>query len=352
MASRSKDDGLREAVTAAAHAAQERRFHRASREASSWKSIAKTYMTEVEETRAHIDALLMLNEADLKVVPIEPVGKKGDRHSTSTACALLSDLHIDERVRPQEVPGGRNRFGPEVAEERIDNFARNFIKLIDSARATTSIHQAALFALGDNFSGWIHPELMHSTEMTPIESIDWLQQRFVRLIDYLLKHSGLEKLHLLCMVGNHSRITMKEHSAPATASLEYILYRWLASHYGGEPRVKFQVPQSKREVTTISGVRVRWLHGNQWGYNRGTGGVVVPMQGAIKTWESGEPADLTVCGHWHTYHPGRNTLINGSLIGYTAYSSKFGPWEPPQQAFFLLSDKYRRVTMHAPVFVE
>jgi hypothetical protein len=43
--------------------------------------------------------------------------------------------------------------------------------------------------------------------------------------------------------------------------------------------------------------------------------------------------------------------VNGSLIGPTAYGMKVGSFEPAQQAFFLIDERYGRTAMH-PILVE
>lgn len=336
---------------AEAQATAERKLHRATTTAAEWRALARVYMREADEANKRLEAALALSEP-CNPKPIEPIAKKGDKHSPSTACIVASDWHIDERVRPQDVPGGRNRYSPEIAEQRLENLWQRSVKMIDAQRSSTSINNAVLLLLGDLFSGWIHEELRSSTEMSPIDSVLWLQPRIVAGIDYLAKHGDFERLDIACIVGNHSRITTKQHAVPASASLETILYRWLASHYQEHLQVRFHLTNATRVSIPVGQVHLRYHHGDAWRYQGGVGGVIVPMMRLTQKWSLTERADHDTYGHWHTYQPGPRSTGNGSLIGYNAYGALHAPYEPPQQALFLISHKFQRVTVQAPIFVE
>lgn len=327
----------------------ERRVERIRATASEWKAIARVYARERDEAEAKVEALIGMSEAQSRARPIRPLAKRGDRHSLSTPVLVLSDWHVDETVNPAEVPGGKNRFNSSIAEQRLDNLWRNSVKLINSFRSATTIHDCVAMCLGDHFSGWIHTELRSSTEMSPTDSVDWLFPRITAGLDYLAKHGDFEKIYVPTCPGNHSRITEKEESVPAKASLEYLMFRFLARHYEEHPQIEVYTSRATRNVIPIGNTLVRYMHGNQWRSRGGIGGITTPMQTAMSRWN--ERADHSAFGHWHQYTPGPRWTGNGSLIGHTAFGAKYGPWEPPQQAMFLVSHKHG-VTMQAPIFCE
>ena len=89
---------------------------------------------------------------------------------------------------------------------------------------------------------------------------------------------------------------------------------------------------------------LRFNHGHLgWRYNDGLGGVHGPLWKVItQKWDKQIKADLTICGHYHTYTPaarGRGYIVNGSTIGAAPYGIHFG-FEDPAQAFFLIHNKY------------
>ena len=339
---------IEEAAVEEARANYERRAHRYRASASEWKSLASLYLRELELIQSRFDALASLHESELEPrVVIEPTRSGA---SESVACLVVSDLHVEEEVKPASVQG-RNRYNLEIAETRMDTLWRNTVKLIDGARANTNIHRCVLFLMGDLYSGHIHEELRETTLLSPIKSIEWLQPRLISGINYLLKH--VKKLDVICKIGNHSRITFKQHlSNPEDHSLEWLLYLWLQSYFQTEKRVTFNIAPAYHTYVNILGVSVRAHHGDAFRYAGGVGGIQVPMNLAISRWNQAEVADQDVMGHWHKYTPG-TALINGSLIGYGPLSVRFrSGFEPPQQAFFVVSGKHRRVTQHSPVLVE
>lgn len=342
---------IRELEDLSVRADYEKQLAKARGDASRWRGLAEVFRKEAEDAAHRFDTLLGLDSAKLSH-EVSPAPRRGDKHSLSTPLLLVSDLHVEERVLPEHVPGGRNRYDLTIAEERLDQLWRNQVKMIDGQRSSTTIHQAVLFLLGDNYSGWIHPELQHSTQLSPTQCVTWLQPRLTAGIEYLCKHAGLEELHVACIPGNHSRITPQQYSVPSVASLEDVLYRWMASHYQKHAQVRFHIPTASRETMPVGRVRVRYHHGDSWRYNGGLGGMTIPMNRLLQTWSKTERADHDVFGHWHTYTPGAYFTGNGSLIGYNAYGARIAPYEPPQQGFLLVSHKYDRVTVQAPIFVE
>ncbi len=326
------------------------RAERIRASAAEWKSLYSATLRKLELTQSRLDSLLAIKEDRLVERVLIPPTQ--GRPTESVACLVVSDLHVEEEVPPQTVQG-RNAYNLQIAEARLDTLWRNAVKLIEAARAQTKIGRVVLFLLGDLYSGHIHEELREVTALTPITSILWLKPRIVSGINYLLKHC--EHLDVVAKVGNHSRITFRQHlSRTEEHSLEWLLYQWLVDHYGTERRVKFHLTPSYHTFVDVLGVRVRAHHGDAFSYYGGVGGVSVPMMRAIHNWNTAEMADLDVMGHWHSYDSSTGrAIVNGSLIGYSPLSIRFkSPFEPPQQAFFVVSGKHRRVTLRAPIFVE
>lgn len=328
----------------------ERRAYRYQSTAAEARSLSQFYLKELERVQARLDAMLAIREDRLvERVIVEP---KRAGTSESVACIVASDWHVEEEVPPESVQG-RNAYNLSIAEARLDALWRNAVKLIDGARANTRIDRAILFLLGDLYSGHIHEELRETTALSPIESILWLKPRIVSGIDYLMGH--VERIEVVAKIGNHSRTTLRQHlSNPEQHSLEWLLYQWLAEHYSASKRVTFHLTPSYHTFVDVLGVKIRAHHGDGFRYGGGIGGLAVPMQVAISRWNRSETADHDCIGHWHSYDSSTGiATVNGSLIGYSPLSVRFrSPYEPPQQAFFIVSGKHRRVTLRAPIFVE
>lgn len=337
-------------VHSAEAASEKRRAERIRATADEWKHLAQHWQKELNLLQERFDALTIIREDALPDRVVVDGVSKGT--SESVACIVASDWHVEEEVKPSSVQG-KNRYDLSIAEKRLDTLWRNSVKLIDGARAHTRIDKIVLFLLGDLYSGHIHEELRETSLLSPIESILWLKPRIVSGINYLLDHC--KKLEVVCKVGNHSRITFKQHlSNPESHSLEWLLYHWLAEYYGPLKQVSFHLTPSYHTYLDILGVKVRAHHGDSFRYSGGIGGLAVPMQVSIARWNRAEHADLDVMGHWHSWDSSTGVgIVNGSLIGYSPLSVRFrSSFEPPQQGFFIISGKHRRVTIRAPILVE
>ncbi len=138
-------------------------------------------------------------------------------------------------------------------------------------------------------------------------------------------------------------------------SLEWMMYHAIKAQLASEPRITVQLDNSYHSYVQVYGKTIRFNHGHiGWRYNDGLGGVHGPLWKCItQRWDKQIKADLTCCGHYHTYTPaarGRSYIVNGSLIGATPYSLSFG-YEDPIQAYFLVHSKYGIVGQR-PLFVD
>jgi hypothetical protein len=319
--------------------------------ATEWRRIAEGARRELEVADARIDALLKIKQYS-KPIKIKRRVKQGKNQST--AVLVASDWHVEEEVEPDQV-SGLNRYNLEIAEARIEKFWRNSLTLTDIARSHTQINDLLLLLLGDFYSGRIVEELTEITALSPVEAVMWLKPRIQAGIDYLLEHGDFERITVVGKIGNHSRITVKPRVANAEKhSLEWLLYFALADIYQGNPRVVFNLEPSYHTIIDVYGFKLRVHHGDYLRYQGGIGGLSVPLNRAIFQWNRGAPADMDAMGHWHSWSAsiGR-AIVNGSLIGYNRFGVKIkAEFEPPQQGFFTISEKYGCETMRAPVFVE
>lgn len=150
----------------------------------------------------------------------------------------------------------------------------------------------------------------------------------------------------------NSRITQKIHNATEVGnSLEGLMYHNMAMCFENEPRVQFVIGEGYHTYLTIYDKLVRFHHGHAIKYKGGVGGVYIPLNSAITQWNKAKFAYLDVLGHWHQQRDGGNFMINGSIIGYSAYSLFIkAEYEEPKQLFFLI-DRDRGKTIVAPILV-
>jgi hypothetical protein len=275
----------------------------------------------------------------------------------ATAVLLYSDLHPEEVVTPDTV-SNLNEFNLEIAQQRNDDLIVGARWMLDTVRARGDhpgfvVRDVVLAMLGDVISNTIHPELAESNSLLPADAILFVQQMCQDVIDGLLADEEIAQIYIPCCHGNHDRLTPRiRHQTKAGNSLAWILYHTLAGHYADEPRVRFDIARGNMVYSEIYDHTIRWTHGDDIRYHGGVGGLTIPMRKAIDSWNQSRPAALTCCGHWHQFIDHRDFVVNGSLIGYTAYAQAIkARWEPAAQAFFLL-DRDRGKRIASPILLQ
>ena len=311
----------------------------------------KALVKQLADKEQQLEDAIALS-SDIRDVQIEPISvesKKG--RSQSTAVVVASDWHLEERVKPETIEH-LNQYTVNIAEKRAKAFFRNALKLIEMSRSNTNIDNLILALIGDFITGYIHPELMESNQLSPVQAcvkaFEWLCSG----IDFLLKHGKFKRILIPCCVGNHGRTTEKRRiSTEQDNSYEWLLYQFISNHYKDNPRIEMQAGGGYLSYLKVYDMTLRFHHGHNVRFGGGVGGISVPLNKAIAQWDKFKRADLDVIGHWHQRQSTNKYVINGSLIGYNAYALSIkAEFENPCQTFFLLHpDKGK--TVEAPILV-
>lgn len=282
--------------------------------------------------------------------PIVPRDDARDREAT--AVSLWSDWHVEEIVDPAEV-GFRNAYNPAICAARVQRLVEGTLWLTEMHRERFAIRDLCLWLGGDFISGYIHEELEETNGMGPPEAALFAQRLIGGAITTLLDQGSYERIVVPCNVGNHGRIHKRRRiKRRAKNSYEFMIYANLAEYFRHDPRVEFSVAGGSHTYLDVYGQRIRFHHGDDVRYWGGVGGLSIPLNKAIRSWQTYERADLTCIGHFHQYLHGRDFVVNGSLIGYNAFALSIkAEYEDPQQAFFLV-DKRRGRTCKSPIWVE
>jgi len=305
------------------------------------KEVDKKYRALMDENarlRSERDAAIGIMGSKPKPFKITARKKKDGGEATVLAC--LSDVHCEEIVEKYKV-NGLNEHNPDISKRRVSRFFDLVLRFLRTERAETDVDNLVLWLGGDFFTSNMHDAPI---AMPPMVACMYAQDMLVSGIKFLQEHEPNLKIHVVCSVGNHSRKdTWKpvNQSVEQEMSLEFMMYHALKSIF---PDIKWQIDQSYHSYVDIMGMTVRFNHGHLgWRYNQGLGGVHGPLWKVIsQTWDNQIPADLTVCGHYHTWTPaslGRPYIVNGSTIGTSPYGMSFGS-EPPAQMFCLIHSKY------------
>lgn len=272
---------------------------------------------------------------------------------TATVVCMLSDLHLDEVVLPEEVDG-LNAYNRAIAEIRLKTWTANTIKMARQHLAGLKYDGFVLLLGGDIFSGDIHEELSETNEDTMIGSLLYWAEQIGAAIDMLATEFG--KVHVAAVAGNHGRTTRKPRAKlRARTNFDWLLAKMLERHFRTDKRVTFQIPESSDCLVSIYGQGHLLTHGDQAHGGGGIGGIYPPImrlraRKAQRYLAIGSSFDTLWLGHWHQYMPSPSMIINGSMKGYDeyAYINNFG-CEQPQQALAVVTS-HRGIILQAPIF--
>lgn len=314
----------------------------------------KVLQDELERANSALhDALqVMKYKAVIHQMNIPTTDVSGD----ATAFLLLSDVHCDE-VIPKYKVNGLNEHNPDISKRRVSKVFERALKFIRVDRQETNVDNLVVWLGGDFFTS----STMHdaSCAFPPIVAVMFAQDLIVSGLTFLLQNEEKLRIHVVCSVGNHSRLSGSSkpvnQSSEQEHSLEWFMYHAIKTQFASERRISFQLDNSYHSYVNVYGKVIRFNHGHiGWRYNDGLGGVHGPAWKVItQKWDKQINADLTCMGHYHTYTPsalGRSYIINGSTVGVSPYSLSFGR-EPPCQAYFLVHSKYGIVGQR-PLFAE
>lgn len=305
----------------------------------------KTYAQRLADTEKERDTALNLRSQRLVAPKIDA---PSDGPSRATAFAIAGDWHVEETVESKSV-NGLNAFDLTVAEMRVKSFFNSVLKLVKIERNGTVIDDLVLVFLGDLMTGYIHEELQESNGLSPTETVLWLRKQIVSGIRMLRQRGAFKRIIIPCCYGNHGRTTKKpRNSTGAANSYEWMLYNILRDDL---PDCEWWIADGYFLYLPVYGKEIRIHHGDNVVYGGGIGGLTIPAEKAIASWNKARTPLLDIFGHHHVAFQTPRWICNGPLIGYNAYALAIkAAYEPPSQTFFLL-DPERGRTITAPIFL-
>ena len=309
--------------------------------------------TALRETVEH-ELGVLRHLGNRQTSPPKWLTRKGTSKHRGTVCSILSDLHFDEVVRPEEL-NGYNAYNREIAEKRLRRWAertiilaRDYIQGID--------YDGAMVALGgDVVTGTIHDELARTNEAEVADTVVHWTERLEAALRMIVDEFG--RLHVPCVDGNHDRAYKQiPTKRRARSSVTWIVYNFLARAFQNDKRVTFTIAESPDLRFKVYDHRYLLTHGDSFSGGSGIAGIMSPLmlgqhRKLRKLSEMGDPYDTMLLGHFHQYLTLPSMIANGCLKGYDEYaSSRNFPPEPPQQAFWISTPEFGP-SLHAPVRV-
>lgn len=296
----------------------------------------KKYLKHIQDLEQKVEKYEEVTKAmkdyNPKVLPIRQIGG-----IESVGMLLISDTHPAERVLRHEV-NGLNEYNPEVAERRIQNIFINGRKIFRMSCDSYNADTIVVALLGDMITGTIHDSLRETNTMGYSEEVPFITKLIVDGINYLSEDKKIKKILVRCHVGNHGRITedYRYGKNERDNNSEHIVYTFVKQLTASNSKVTVEIPMSQMSYMDILGTKVRFMHGHgQFSFREGVGGITIPLNKKIPKLNEGVYADLTVMGHFHRFLDGDKFVINGTTMGTTPYSLKFGHTDPTQTFFYI-----------------
>lgn len=304
--------------------AEARRVRMAARTIAEIKGENAILHRTVDVLEEHLAVRDALREAIRKPPVLRP--SKRERGEGVVPVAFQSDEHYDEEFTLAQT-GGRNEQNPEIAEEKVHNYVKRLIRLIEREAADNPVPYLIAPMLGDMMAGELHPKSERETSMTPTEAARFAYRLKRTIIDSLLA-TDLPRIVIPCVDGNHGRTTARRTPGlNQRYSHEHDVYLRLADHYHelGERRVEFYVPEQDFVTLPIAdGLSLCITHGDSVQGGGGIGGLAPPLLRAVSRWRRAFPADFYGLGHFHTLVDLGSVVVNPCAVGFNPYAAALG----------------------------
>jgi hypothetical protein len=341
-------DGLKELDPERVLAA-ERKAHKAE---------LKEREVELDRLRALLDISGLVGQQRGRRIEYRTTARKPRRHK-AVVTMILSDLHLDESVRPEEMHHA-NAYDRRIAQQRLARWVEKACSLPRDHMAGVDYDGCALFLAGDLLSGDIHEELRKTNADTIAGSIAYWIDPLSKAVGALADTYG--KVTVDVVAGNHGRNPLNRRSPAKGRARDNFdtLIGWLiARDHADDPRIEVHVEESTDAFRTIYSTRYMVNHGDSAKGGSGIVGALSPLmlfshRKGKSTAATGMPYDLMVVGHWHQLMllPGQGLIVNGSLKGWDEYARISGfSYEPPQQGLWLTTPEHG-VTLTMPIQVQ
>ena len=254
------------------------------------------------------------------------------------AIALFSDAHIEETVNADTVLG-LNEYNIDIAEERIQKYFVNLVNALNE----DGVESLIFASLGDTISGYIHEELAQNNSLTPLEATFKAQSLIYNGLEYIVENSSVEHIKFIGIVGNHSRTTKKiQHANGHVMSYEWLMYKNIEKQIQlAKLPIEVEIPNSEMAVLqTSDGKKYMFMHGFQ--IKSSGNGTVCGLYPALNRLslklDRNFHQDKIYIGHFHSCISIPNATVNGSIIGFNAYSLSNGfSYEEPCQMYELFN---------------
>ena len=275
---------------------------------------------------------------------IKPTAKK---NHCEIAALVLSDFHLSEVINDVEV-NGVNKYNSIICANRLWEAIQSAVKIIKLHQSLYTIEELWIPLLGDLIAGTIHPELELSNDLSDPSAVV-LCSRLLQIALLELKTLGIP-IRLDCIVGNHSRTTLKMPTKRVwQTNYDWLIYEVVSDYFKDDPQINFNIHTGYISIVKKYGFNFALLHGIDVKVNK-TEALEDRIRAIFddKAYRdsaglTGQTFDQIIIGHLHTPTLTEKLIVNGSILG----QSELGvAWRlrpvSAQQILFGISSKHPR----------
>jgi hypothetical protein len=292
----------------------------------------------VEELKAAQSSSVMPSKSKFVTQKPKTTPHVKSGHS-ETATAMISDLHLSERVRLQE-SNNINIYSSMVAANRMWEHVTTIKQILSLHKSLYKLDQLWVPILGDMINGSIHPELALTNDLTdPAATV--LAARLLGMAVTELTSLGLP-IEADCIVGNHPRLTLKMPTKRvAHLSFDWVVYEMFADQFKKNDQVKVNVHTGQIALVEKYGWRFALEHGIDV-----SSGAEEALEDRIRalfddptyrqaTGLEGASFDMILMGNMHKSKVLERTRVNGCYTGQNelGMSWRLKPIKAIQQLF-------------------
>lgn len=310
------------------------------RDATFWRIRANALQRELDAAEKMAEELAGLRSVPIRSLEWAP--PTDTRRGASVPGMFISDVHMGERIDPEEI-AGINAFDPDICRARLRRYFAGACHVSARLTSDTDVRGGLLLLGGDLISGDIHEELRNTNSLTSHEQVAAVIEELEIGVRMILEAFG--KVHVVSVPGNHSRVTHKPTAKLySRASYDTLIAAMLSERFRSNPRATFQFGPDKDQAVNVFGFEHFLTHGDKMGTKGGMGfaGPLLPIVRGTKKIEAqqasiGRKPDYIWHGHYHITANAGSVLSNGSVPGYSEYASDLrASVEPPQQWLAIL----------------